>query len=65
MTDLGKHRVYECTCGARPCRPLPPDHDFQDGPYPKACDHCLGELGGRPFRIVDRVVHLRDIGVIP
>lgn len=58
MRELGKQRVYTCSCGARPCRPL----RASDGrPYPKPCDVCAASLLGRPFVIEDMVLFVRKI----
>lgn len=56
---LKKHRVYECLCGAKPCRPLQAS-DTVVRPYPKPCDHCGRSLVGRPFMIEDLKVGLRE-----
>lgn len=58
MSELGKQRVYSCTCGAQPCRPL---RATEDRPYPKPCDCCGASLQGQPFVIEDMVLFVRDI----
>ena len=50
--ELGKHRVYECSCGAKPCRPLQAV-DTTYRPWPKPCDRCGQSLVGRPYSIED------------
>jgi hypothetical protein len=56
---LGKQRVYQCTCGAKPVRPLRAK-DTTALPFPKPCDRCGESLADRPFSIEDAKVWLRD-----
>ena len=57
MNGLGKQRVYTCSCGAKPCRPL----HSTEGPYPKPCDVCGASLLRQPFVIEDMVLFVRRI----
>ena len=59
-SQLGKHRIYQCVCGAKPCRPLQAE-DTKVRPYPKPCDVCGESLLGRPFVIEDTTVWFRGI----
>ncbi len=59
-SKMGKHRVYNCVCGARPHRPLRAD-DTVAQPFPKPCDRCDRSLVGRPFMIEDMGVYMREI----
>jgi len=49
---LGKHRKYDCPCGAKPRRPLRAE-DTQARPFPVPCEMCGNNLHGVNFEIED------------
>lgn len=57
---LGKGRVYDCRCGAKPHRPLQAA-DTTHSPYPKPCDKCGADLNDRPFVIEDMGLFVRRL----
>jgi hypothetical protein len=57
---LGKHRVYQCVCGAKPCRPLQAE-DTRARPFPTPCEYCGGDLIDMPCEITDTNLYARDL----
>jgi hypothetical protein len=51
--DYGKIRIYDCSCGVHPRRPL-------RGP-PKPCDHCDADLNDKPYSICDSLVEVQEL----
>jgi len=53
MEDFGKVRVYTCSCGCTPVRPLHGE--------PKHCDHCLSSLADRPYVVDDHMRFVKEM----